>query len=234
MKWVKMWFLVCVILVACILTACAQGGAVFAPGGSSSETIHCSEGGEICINLDIIQSFAMKDPVTLKITVTSLKDLDDLHITLHVPGDATVEGIKSWEKNITNTTLEPGYAGWDFPIKAGQSLTFNRVLHFNAEGYMDFVAEAITPGRSMVAMDDFSVVITGGVGKMYRPGTPLPRMTPIDKSDVYGPGTPVPTFCCATNTPVISHATSAVPTKSSPMLSYPPPSSPAPTLHSYP
>ena len=228
MKWDKIFLLVFVILAACILAACAQGGFAFAPGGSSSNAIHCSDGGEICINLDINQSFAMKDPVTLKITVTSSKDLSELNVTLHIPGDATVDGPKTWENNLTTTSVDPLTAYWSFPIKAGQPLTFNRVLHFHAEGYMGVVAEAITPGRTMVATDDISVVITGGVGQVFRPGTPLPVITPIDKSGVYGPGTPVPTFCCATNTPVLSQATSAVPTKSSPMLPYPPPASATP------
>jgi hypothetical protein len=123
MKWLKICLLILVILALCYLAACS-------PGGSASGRLHCSKGGEICISLSAVQSFSMGAPVPLQITVSSQKDISDLNVALTIGGDVTVDGPQTWENYLTSSSIIQGIAFWDFGIKAGQSLTFNRVLHY--------------------------------------------------------------------------------------------------------
>ena len=218
-----------------LLSACSQGG-------SSDDRRHCSYEGDVCVNLDIVPSFAAGDPVDLVITVTSSKDFSDLHLVMQFNGEVTVDDVVTWEENLRNPTIGNGHAYWNFEMKAGQTLTFTRVLHFPArqQMYSSVYVEVVNPGRLVRARDNFAVVLTKEGGQIYREGTPVPYYTPNVTSAVYGPGTPVPTFITnPTNswreTPIPPSDFDLTPTLS-PAPPYPPPSSPSPmpTNHSYP
>jgi len=229
MKWLRICLLILVIFAISLLSACS-------PGGVASRRSNCSQGGEVCVNLSTVKSFAMGDPVPLKITVTSSKDFADLNLTLHIGGGITVDGPQTWEKNISNPTIDRGVAYWNFSIKAGQSLTFTRVLHFpQSEGYFNIDVSVVNTGRIIDAEDYFNVLLTKeNGGQVILEGTPLPPHTPNDTSGVYGPGTPTPTL--VTN-PTYAHPTSTpvtpfIATSTSPP--YPLPSSSPPLQNSVP
>jgi hypothetical protein len=192
MKKSEISLLTIVLLAVCSLTACS-------PGGYSSEKQNCSSDGEICIHISTVDTFQTVNPVTLKINVTSTEDISDLHVTLRTDYDVKVDGPRNWENYLTATLIEQGYAGWDFSIKAGQTLTFTRVLHYPShEGWFYVVASAATVGRTLEAVDSFEVLITRDGGYVIRAGTHPPPYTPNVTAAAYGPGTPVPTIILAT------------------------------------
>ena len=192
----------------------------------------------------------MGDPVPLKISVTGTKDISDLLITLHTGADITIDGPQTWENYVSSPSIAPGYGYWSFAIKAGQTLTFNRVLHFpSEEGYFDVNAEVSNPGAVLVGTDSFMVLLTKDGGVVAKEGTALPPHTPNITAAYYGPGTPVPTRLRSSpnpsmatllpggNTPIPLVATSTAQT-----TPYPPPPTTTPigtpttttTLHPYP
>lgn len=177
-------------------------------------------------------------------------DISDLHLNLHTDADITIDGPQTWENNLSSPSIAPGYAYWNFAIKAGQTATFNRVLHFpSKEGYFDVSATVINPGAVLVGTDSFMVLLTKDGGVVAMEGTALPPHTPNITAAYYGPGTPRPTYLPSTPNP--SMATS-LPGRHTPMplvatstgqtTPYPPPptSTPfgtpttTPTLHPYP
>jgi hypothetical protein len=235
MKKFKMFLKILVIFSFGVLSSCSEGG-------TSEDRKHCSYEGEVCVGLDIAPSFAAGDPVDLVITVTSAKDFPDLHLVMQFNGEITVDDVVTWEENLRNPTIGNGHAYWNFEMKAGQTLTFKRVLHFPAgqQLYSSVYVEVVNPGRRVRARDNFAVVLTKEGGQVFRVGTPVPHYTPNVTSAVFGPGTPVPTFITnPTNswreTPIPPSDFDLTPT---PSLAppYPPPSSPSPTptTHSYP
>ena len=235
MKKIKKTLHVFAILSLGILSSCSQGG-------TSEDRKHCSYEGEVCVNLDIAPTFAVGEPVKLDITVTSSKDFPDLHLVMTYNGEITVDDIDMWEDNISNPTIGNAHAYWNFEMKAGQTLTFTRVLYFPERQlmYSGIYVTVVNPGRTITARNDFAVVLTKDGGQVFLDGTPVPYYTPNVTSAVYGPGTPVPTFITnPTNswreTPIPPSDFDLTPTLS-PAPPYPPPSSPSPTptTHSYP
>ncbi len=218
-----------------LITACTSGV-------SASNKRNCSAGGEVCINMSAAASFQTDEPVAVKIEVTSLKDISDLQFTLDPGTEVTVEGPQSWEKYLSNPCIGSGYAWWNFTVKAGQTLTFNRVLNFpSKEGYFHILATVANSTRNIVATDSVYVVLWEGVGQVILAGTPLPRHTPNVTSAVFEPGTPTPPSiknpanlsnptsipCLSTNltpTPIVPLVVTS--TASTPP--YPPPSTPYP------
>lgn len=183
--------LIFVILAACYLAACTSGGSAF-------NRINCSSGGEICITITPVEPMHFADPVTVMIKVTSSKDISDLHVSLHTLPVVKVDGPRDWESNLSSRTNDPGIATWDFTIKAGQTLTFNRVLHFPPEvGYFDVGVRVATIDQTLVGVDSFTVH-TAHDEKYYKAGTPVPLYTPNVTVAAYGPGTPFPTLVRAT------------------------------------
>jgi len=184
MKQYKEYLLVLIILGGCLLAACAQGG--------SAANLNCSTGGEICITTQIVDTFPMGKPVPMKITVTSTKDIANLQVAIMMPtGAGTVEGPQNWEDFLSKASCGPGIADWIFDIKAGQTLTFNRVLDFpsHQEAGFSVISEVENVGRTIRAVDGFGVIITNDGGHVTRSGTPFPPYTPIITPLVYGPGT---------------------------------------------
>jgi len=227
MKKLGISLMILIIVAASYLTACSPGG---------SNNLNCSAGGEVCVTISTVQSFAKGNPVSLKIEVTSSKDISYLHVTLHVPGDVTIDGPQNWENDISSPQNETGYTGWDFSIKAGKTRTFTRVLHFPSKpGYFDVSVHVGNKGGTIDAFDDFSIVITNNnyEGKIIRAGTPLPKITPEVTQQVYLPGTEAPTFVAATMpwqgvpTPDFNSTQEVAPllTTPAPLTSYPPPPS---------
>lgn len=219
---------VLVILVLCLLAACS-------PGGSVSGRINCSYQGEVCITISTVQFFEISSPVPLKITVTSSKDFPDLHVTLVTAAEVIVDGPQTWENFLSSSSIERGVAYWDFPIKAGQPLIFNRVLHFPSRlGYFNVNATVVNTGRIIEAIDSLDVLLSQAGGIVARAGTRLPVISPNVTSAVYGPGTPVPTHISAT-LPRMKTPSSPVRTSVSPLIvsatppPYPPPASPTPS-----
>lgn len=234
------------ILVLCCMTACSSNI-------SAIGRLNCSRKGEICITLHTVQSFKKENPIQLKIIVTSSEEISDLHLTLHTGAEITIDGPSTWEKDLSNPSVWPGYASWNFSIKEGQSLTFTRVLHFPMkQGYFHISAEVANLGRIINAIDSFPVVLSEAGGQVILPGTPLPLLTPKGTSAVYGPGTPVPTLITnptyrpGTVIAVPSLVRNLTPTQIVPLAAtstpqqppYPPPPTPTPTptptIHIYP
>jgi hypothetical protein len=222
MKSPEICLAILVILAACFLDACSSGGSV-----------KCSAGGEVCIGMSTAPAFSMGSPVSLRITVTSSKDIPDLHVTLAKPAEVIMDGPQSWENYLSTSSNDPLFAYWNFAIKAGQTLTFDRVLHFPShEGLFDIVAEAVNSGRIIEAVDSFSVQITNNGGHIIRAGTPFLPYTPNVTMAIYGPGTPFPKFMIATNTPTPIRFASLVATSTHLTLPYPPPPSITPSSSS--
>ena len=225
MKKQKIYLAILVILALCFLNSCASGG-------SASGKMNCSHGGEVCISMSTAPLFSKGSPVPLTITVNSTKDIPDLHVLLRIPAEATIDGPKTWENYLTASAMFPLSASWDFPIKAGQTLTFNRVLHFPSqqEGYFDILVAAVNTGGTIFAGDSFYIQITHNSGNIIRAGTPFLPYTP-DVPDVtveaYGPGTPLPTSPFVTIptriAPLVATSTLLTPLTSP----YPPPSTPS-------
>jgi hypothetical protein len=192
MKQSEISLLIIVILAVCSLSACS-------PGGLFSDKQNCSSDGEVCIHITTVDKFQTGNPINLKIEVTSTKDISDLHVTLRTDYDVKVDGPRNWESYLTTTSIEQGYAGWDFAIKAGQTLSFDRVLHYPAhEGWFYVVASVANVGRTIEGVDSFEVLITSDGGYVLRAGTPPPVYTPNITVAAYSPGTPFPTLILAT------------------------------------
>jgi len=188
MKRAGIWLLIWMLLATGSLTACS-------PGGSAHNQPNCSYGSEVCIYVSTVDTFSPSASVALKIKVTSSKEISDLYLRLHTSSEVKVDGPQGWEDYLSYTSIEPGYADWDFAIMAGQTLTFNRVLHFpTQEGWFYVNAEVVNVGRTLVGKDSFGVLITKDGGFVIREGTPLPPYTPDVTAAAYGPGTPVPTL----------------------------------------
>ena len=98
MKRPSVYLHILVILLLGLLPACSQSG-------SSEDRKHCSYEGEVCVNLDIVPSFAAGDPVNLVIIVTSAKDFPDLHLTLSFNSEITMDSVDSWEDNLRNPSI---------------------------------------------------------------------------------------------------------------------------------
>ncbi len=224
MNWLKFSLLIFSTSAMITLASCAQS--------ASSSKLHCSDRGEICIQTSMSPTFTANNPIVLTIKVTSSKDLSDLGVTLTTPGDITVDGPQNWESNLSSTYFYPGQAMWTFNIKAGQTLTFNRVLHFISKGgWFSIVTNVSNVGGTIYAVDNFRILLTNNTGNVIREGTPLPPYTTNVTAAAYGPGTPAPTFLLPSITPTPFIKTSPSSTPFSPLLetSYPPPSSPTPT-----
>ncbi len=186
MKRAGIWLLIGVILAMGSLAACSQSGS--APG-----KMNCSLEEEVCIHIDTVERFPLDDPLTIKIEVTSTKDFSDLHVALHTLMGVTVDGPEYWESDLSSTFFRPGLATWNFEIKAGQTLNFERVLHFpSQEGWYTIQAEVVNTGRTIVGIDNFEVLLTKDGGEIYRAGMPRPSNVPIVLT-VYAPGTLPPT-----------------------------------------
>ncbi len=187
--------LIIVILVGYFVSACS-------PGVSTSDQPNCSSGGEVCIYLTVAEPIQISKPLNIAIKVTSKKDISDLNVTLHTPSEVTVDGPKNWESNLTFTSIQPGLTSWNFDIKAGQTLTFNRVLHFSQnDGYFYIGAGFIAFNGTLTGIDSFNLQITKGGGVVYREATSIPPYSPNITSAVYGPGTPAPAFLLPSSTP---------------------------------
>ena len=182
----------------------------------------------------------MGDAVPITITVISSKDISDLELKLQTGTEITINGPQTWENDLSNPSTSPGFAYGDFAIKAGQTLPFNRVLHFPLkEGYFTIVVEVANIGRTIAAEDSFSVLLTKEAdGQVSMAETPLPPHTPNDTSGVYGPGTPVPSPLTNPTYPLmVTPVVVPLVATSTPIAPpYPPPSSPSPspTAHPYP
>jgi hypothetical protein len=168
MKRPEICLLILVMMAAYALVACAQGGPAYG-------RMNCSSGGEVCIIVSTAEPINFGEPIKLMIKVTSSKDISNLHVTLQTPAEVTTDDPQNWENYLSHTLVQPGYAGWDFAIKAGQTLTFNRVLHLPArEDNFLIGADVITTGRILVGTDSFYISMTHDGGKIYHSETPLP------------------------------------------------------------
>jgi len=187
----------------------------------------------------------MGQPMLLNIEVSSTKDYSDLHVLLQTTSGVTVDGPQSWENYLITSVNEPGIVYWDFAIKAGQTLAFNRVLRFpSQEGYYQIIVEVVNKDRSIDAIENFHVLLEHYGAQVIGNGTPIPPYTPNVTSASYGLGTPVPTDVPNIQTVNATLATQTTPTPFSPLLAtstpltspYPPPpsSSPTPTPQSSP
>lgn len=154
----------------------------------SSDDLNCSNGHEVCISIDKVQPFTMGEPLQLNITVSSINDFSDLHVSLITHGGITVDGPQSWEDYLISSQNQPGMAVWDFPIKTNQPLTFKRILHFpSQEGYYSILTEVVNHDRSIDAVDNLTILLEHKGVHLIRQGTPLPPHTPEKTYPAYGP-----------------------------------------------
>jgi hypothetical protein len=166
MKRPEICLLILVMIAAYALVACSPSGSAYGPG-------NCSPGGEVCINASTIQPINQGDPVRVTIKVTSSKDISKLHVILQTPFGVTTDGPQNWESNISDTSIQPTYASWGFAIKAGQTLTFNRVLHLpSSDGEYHIIIQA--GSSSLLISDAFYILQMNGNINVYGAGTPLP------------------------------------------------------------
>ncbi len=231
MKRLEYCLLILVIMATLTLTACAQGRPAYGPG-------NCSTGREVCISEGAVEPIHFAEPVKLTIKVTSSKEIPNLHVTLQMPAEVTTDGPQDWENYLTHILVQPGYAGWDFAIKAGQSLTFNRALHLPAREDTFFIgAEVVTVGRTLVGTDSFYIVMTHDGGKIYHSETPIPTARyQVVVSTSFPTLGPSPTFP-APNTPTPSPVINTTPTQFIPPAATFTPSTspyPGPTSSPYP
>jgi hypothetical protein len=134
--------------------------------------------------------------VPLAITITSKKDFDKIGISLDIPGEVNVVDAPTWEPFITATYFSKYGASWAFPIKAGQTITFQRTLHFPPhEGIFTVFVTAGNVGGTVSVIDHFDVLFNSNGGNVVRSGTPFPPYTFHSTDLLYGPGTsaPIPT-----------------------------------------
>jgi hypothetical protein len=196
------------------------------------KSVNCSMGKEVCITIDKVQNFTIGEPMRLNINVTSTKDYSNLHVALQTTHDITVDGPQTWENYLTNSVNKLGLAYWDFSIKAGQTLTFKRVLHIpQEEGYYSILAEVVNTGRSITASESLNILVEHKTVYVAANGTLLPAHTSNATPAAYGPGTPAPTFITAPSIQTPFPTPKPPSTPSSPLLetSYPPPSTPTPS-----
>jgi hypothetical protein len=234
MKWYKVYLTIFVILIFLFLASCS-------PASSSK---NCSNGGEICVSITTVPSFSIGAAVPVKISVSSTKDISGLLASLYTNADITLDGPKTWESNLSNPSIDQqSTAYWTFAIKGGQSLIFNRVLHFPThEAYFTIIVWIVNPTRSVAAVDSFLVHITQeGAGLVYIGGTQFPPSThPGGNVNSYGPGTQAPQLLQATPAFTLAVPTSGKSTPIAPPTNlsspYPPPSTPTftPTSVPYP
>jgi len=204
------------------------------PGGSSQNSVNCSAKGEVCIHFDNVQPFSMGEPMVLNIIVSSTKDFSDLYVTLSNDSYLTVDGPQTWENYLTKSQNDPGEAYWSFTIKAGQTLTFKRVLRFpSIEGYTFIQAWVFNYGRSLDATDIMYVLHQQKGVQIFRENTPLAPFTPNATSEVYW----LETQNSRKGTAMAITATGVVASQFAPLVAtstptppaYPPPPSSSPT-----
>ena len=134
---------------------------------------------------------------------------------------------------------------WTFAIKAGQDISFNRMLHFPSnQGNFNVVVNVTNPGRIIDGVDSFVVVLYQNRGEIIREGTSVPLHNPDVTMPVFGPGTPAPSRITNPTNPWVetaipSRTTTLAPTLLAPLVAtstprtspYPPPptSTPIPT-----
>jgi hypothetical protein len=126
MRGIVICLFVSAILSACYLTSCTTGG-------SSYSRTNCSSEGEICVKIKPVEPIRFEDPVVVSIQVTSSNEISDLHLALHTLPVVKVDGTETWESNLNSTVHTPGLATWNFSIKAGETISFNRTLYFPSE-----------------------------------------------------------------------------------------------------
>ncbi len=154
------------ILFSLILSACAGSSAPL--GGSCRE-------GLMCIKLQVIEPVLFNQPVNVTITVTALKDIPRLGVSLSaVPSNVVVEGPQGWEQNVIDPIVWEGGAGWLVNAKGNLPLLFVRTIRFPpSEGIFLLVARAgIETGASVE--DSVQIYITSTGGIVYYSGTSIP------------------------------------------------------------
>lgn len=152
--------------------------------GSASSQGKCSDNGDVCVNVRAVEPIYFGKPVVLTITVTSLKNIDDLGISLFYDVDASIDDLKNWEKNIQQPNIFNGGASWKIAISERQSLKFTRKLYLpTREG--EFSIIVMVTGSNFRINDSLRIYMTQSGGKVYLSGTslpitegPLPTMNP--------------------------------------------------------
>lgn len=219
-----------------VLAACSQGGG--------SNKYKCSQNEEFCIDLQMPDSFSLTDAVPVTLDVTASQDIDYLSVAFQTSsGSVQIDGPETWEEYANDGFIDGNAAIWTFSIKAGETLTFQRNLHFpDRDGNFTVIVSVVTKGRSLEASDVVNIQTKNQRGKVYRSGTKVPPMSPDGTAPSYGPGTPAPTWITyPTDTP---YPPTEAPDEAAPLTgpieavddSYPAPVTPEPleTFPSYP
>lgn len=153
---------------------------------SSGPEFRCSEREKWCIRLTAEEPIQMGEPIVLKVTVTSEKDLPNLYIQLFSvePKNVLFEkpDLQGWNER---------EAIWTDNAKADQPLaSFHKLLLPEEEGYYQIIVYAGMVGGSLVA-DEITIYLTKDGGKVYFANTPIP--TVIVTEPPYIPDSPTPT-----------------------------------------
>jgi hypothetical protein len=180
----------------------------------------CSEDGEVCIEVGANESILMNEPITLTITITSVKEIPGLGIFLYSSPKILFEDVQGWEE---------GGINWVVDLKPNQALTITRkAILPPEEGIYQIFADAYTP--QLRAVDYFYIHLTKEGGTVYLSRTsipitegPLPLMDPIQRktAEAIPTDTPWPTLTAVGTTETPPQVILGTP-------AYPPPPTPYP------
>ena len=205
-----------ILVLIAVLAAC-MGGMVRDP--------RCTPGGEICIKIEVDEPIRWGEPVTVKITVTSSKDLPRVGVSIYTFPPATVEGPSGWEATSREGMVWKGGAGWLTDVRIGQPMVFTRTVRLPLleEGSSRFELQAnVSTPQGPRGSDSVTIYFTDEGAKVYYSGTPLPIITRLIDQTVIT--TPLPSF---TPLPTRTPFPTPSPTPTHPRPSPPPTPTPA-------
>jgi len=155
------------------ISSCSGVSSLFRP--------NCNASGDVCIEMKAVEPIKFGEPFTIEVTITSVKDIDDLRLSISAyPVDTLIEGKNGWEKRSVN---------WPLNVKTNQSITVtSRILLTPNEGSHTITAVLSRSGIPP-AIDKLSIILTKKGGKVYdasmkTPGTPKPELLPTLEPDM--------------------------------------------------
>jgi hypothetical protein len=213
------------VLVLVSLAACA--------GSASFGRHNCSKGGEVCVEVRAEEPITFGKPVTVKITITSEKDIEDIGISLSHDPDVVVEESQGWEKDSRDISFFSGGVSWVATIEADSPITFKRTLYLPPRGGSFYLIT--TAGTSYLeARDMIRIYMTKEGGKVYLSGTTIPSTpgpVPTMDPDLLATANALPTYTPYASLPVPETPTPLPISKTEPpppvilgTPAYPPPS----------
>ncbi len=164
-----------------ILAGC--GGSFSADGGQ------CEQG--ICVQIEAVEPILWGEPVTVKISAKTDKEITDLGISIFVMpyNSVVVEGPENWEKETKDGAVFEGGGGWRITTKANQLNTFTRKVYLPPkEGSFEISASATTL-QGMRVTNNVRILLTrkgGVVAPPYKRDSRTPTLVAIEPNKFTG------------------------------------------------